>query len=154
MEIREFDSNKDFNLIKNWVTDERTHAMWCAGRFQYPLEKDNFEEGLHGINERCGDLPYVALIDDSQVGFFCYSFNSDTQEGMLKFVIVDPSYRGKGVATEMFLLILKHAFKKTDAKAVQLMVFPQNLRAKRFYEKIGFKERRTDVGVFTYKNEA
>ena len=154
MEIREFDLNKDFDLIKNWATDERTHAMWCADRFQYPLEKDNFEEGLHGINERCGDLPYVALIDDSQVGFFCYSFNFDTQEGMLKFVIVDPSYRGKGVATEMFLLILKHAFRETDAKAVQLMVFPQNLRAKRFYEKIGFKERRTDVGVFTYKNEA
>ena len=154
MRLRPYIPSHDFYAIKDWVTDERTHAMWCADRFQYPLEKDNFEEGLHGINERCGDLPYVALIDDSQVGFFCYSFNFDTQEGMLKFVIVDPSYRGKGVATEMFLLILKHAFRETDAKAVQLMVFPQNLRAKRFYEKIGFKERRTDVGVFTYKNEA
>ena len=72
---------------------------------------------------------------------------------MLKFVIVDPSYRGKGVAKEMFLLILEHAFKETDAEAVQLMVFPQNPRAKRFYEKIGYKERRTDVGAFTYKDE-
>ena len=153
MDIRNFESNKDFNFIKNWATDERTHAMWCANRFQYPLEKDNFEEGLRGINERCGDLPYVALIDDSPVGFFCYSYNSNTREGMLKFVIVDPSYRGKGVAKEMFLLILEHAFKETDAEAVQLMVFPQNPRAKRFYETIGYKERRTDVGAFTYKDE-
>ena len=153
MKIRAFDSDKDFEIIKNWAADERTHSMWCANRFTYPLEKENFEEGLKGIRERFGDLPYVAEINDSIVGFFCYSYNADTKEGMLKFVIVDPNCRGKGAAKEMFSIILQHVFKETNAEAVQLMVFPQNHRAKRFYEKMGFKERRTDTGAFIYKDE-
>ena len=153
MKVRAFDPDKDFDLIKNWAADERTHAMWCANRFTYPLEKENFAEVLDDINERFGDLPYVAEIDDSAVGFFCYSYNADTGEGMLKFVIVDPGCRGKGVAKEMFEIIFQHAFKETNAEAIQLMVFPQNNRAKRFYEKMGFKERRTEQGAFIYKDE-
>ncbi len=154
MEIRAFDSDKDFKSIKNWATDERIHSMWCANRFKYPLEKEDFTEALKGVYERYGDLAYVAVIDDTPVGFFCYSYNCDTREGMLKFVIVDPFYRGKGVAREMFDLILQHAFNETDAEAVQLMVFPQNPRAKSFYEKIGFKERRTVTGAFSFKDES
>ena len=153
MEIRSFDADKDFESIKNWAADERTHSMWCANRFQYPLEKENLVKALNGVYERCGDLAYVAVIRDTPVGFFCYSFNSDTREGMLKFVIVDPSWRGKGIAGEMFDLILHHAFNETNAEAVQLMVFPQNPRAKKFYEKTGFKERRTEPGAFSYKEE-
>jgi RimJ/RimL family protein N-acetyltransferase len=154
MEIRAFDPVKDFESIRNWAVDERTHSMWCANRFKYPLEKEDFAQALKGVYERCGDIAYVAVIDDIPVGFFCYSFNCDTREGMLKFVIVDPSCRGKGVAKEMFNLILKHAFNETDAEAVQLMVFPQNPRAKRFYEKMGFKERRTETGAFSFKDES
>ena len=153
MKLRAFDINKDFEAIKQWPNDERTHFFWCAGRFNYPLEKENLSEALKGINERCGDLPYVAVIEDKPVGFYCYSYNSDTKEGMLKFVIVDPDCRGKGVAKEMFTLILENAFNETEAEAVQLMVFPQNPRAKRFYEKLGFKERRTEIGAFKYKDE-
>lgn len=134
MKIRAFDVDKDFEKIKNWAADERTHSMWCANRFQYPLEKENFVEALSGAYEKYGDLPYVAVIDDAPAGFFCYSFNSGTREGMLKFVIVDPSFRGKGVAGEMFDLILQHAFNEKDAEAVQLMFFPQNPRAKRLKE--------------------
>ncbi len=153
MKIRAFDSDKDFEIIKNWAADERNHSMWCANRFRYPLEKEDLVAALKDVYERCGDLSYVAVIEDTPVGFFCYSFNSDTREGMLKFVIVDPSYRGRGIAGEMFDLILHHVFNEMDAEAVQLMVFSQNPRAKRFYEKTGFKERRTEPGVFSYKEE-
>nr|MCR5727260.1 GNAT family N-acetyltransferase [Lachnospiraceae bacterium] len=154
MEIRPFESDKDFESIKNWASDERTHSMWCANRFMYPLEKEDFSQALKGVYERCGDLAYVAVANDTPVGFFCYSFNCDTREGMLKFVIVEPFYRGKGVAKEMFDHILQHAFNETDAEAVQLMVFQQNLRAKRFYEKMGFKERRTVTEAFLFKDES
>ena len=154
MEIRAFDPEKDFESIKNWASDERTHSMWCANRFRFPLEKENLKEALSAVHEQCGDLAYVAVVEGTVRGFFCYSYNADSREAMLKFVIVDPSYRGKGLAAEMFDRILRHAFNETEAIAVHLMVFPQNPRAKRFYEKIGFKERRTDVGVFTYKDES
>ena len=42
MELRKFDIGSDFEIIKNWIDDERTHAMWCANLFEYPLNRDNF----------------------------------------------------------------------------------------------------------------
>lgn len=153
MELRAFNSDKDFERIKHWSTDERIHAMWCANRFQFPLEKENFSETLETFSEKHGDAAYVAVLEGEPVGFFCYSFNAEIKEGMLKFVIVDPECRGKGIAKEMFTILLRHAFNDTEAEAVQLVVFPQNPRAKRFYEKMGFVERRTEQGAFAYKDE-
>ncbi len=43
MEIRLFDLNSDYDAIRNWITDERTHMLWCSvakGSLQhdhYPL---------------------------------------------------------------------------------------------------------------------
>ena len=48
----------------------------------------------------------------------------------------------------------KEAFDNPNANAVHLNVFPENIRAKKFYEKIGFKERRTDENAFSFKDEA
>ncbi len=34
----------------------------------------------------CGDSPFVVTDeDDKSIGFFCYSLNHDTNEGMLKY---------------------------------------------------------------------
>ena len=44
MRIRPYIACKDYDEIKNWISDERTHAMWCANLIHFPIEKDNFEE--------------------------------------------------------------------------------------------------------------
>ena len=97
MVIRSFEIDRDFEYISKWISDERTHAMWCANLIHYPLEKENFRNFLSEISERFGDCPYVAVDDEGTVvGFYCYSLNYETHEGMLKFVMVDASARGKG----------------------------------------------------------
>ena len=102
MNIREYKADKDFSIIQNWITDERTHAMWCANKTSFPLQRESFDRLIKDITERCGDRPFVAVDDDgSIVGFYCYSINKDTYEGMLKFVMVDPQKRGKGLGREM-----------------------------------------------------
>ena len=40
MKIRVFDLDDDFDVIKTWIADERTHMMWCANLIPYPLEKE------------------------------------------------------------------------------------------------------------------
>lgn len=155
MKIREFEIDKDFDIIKDWITDERTHAMWSANHLIYPLDKGDLQQVLSEIKEMFGDKAFVAVTDEgSVVGFYCYSLNNTTNEGMLKFVVVSPQVRGKGVAGEMIKLALKEAFDNLDANAVHLNVFPENIRAKKFYEKIGFRERRTDENAFMFKDEA
>ncbi len=154
MKLRAFDPDTDFEMIRNWTTDERAHAMWCANRFHYPLEKDNFLAVLSDMALKTGDVPYVASMDDDKaVGFFCYSLNPDSGEGKLKFIIVDPECRGKGIASQMLHLAVSHAFEDTGAECVSLIVFSENPRAKRCYEKAGFCEKESDCKPFVYKDE-
>lgn len=42
MRLRAFQNN-DFDEIKTWISDERTHAMWCANLITYPMEEENFK---------------------------------------------------------------------------------------------------------------
>ncbi len=155
MNLRQYIPSKDFDEIKNWIDDERIHAMWCAGRFEYPLEQENFEVVLKFMASQWGDTPFVVSRDDgTAAGFFCYSLNEETKEGMLKFIIVNPELRGKGVANEMLDLVSNYAFEKTGAEAVHLNVFTTNIRAKKCYQKAGFTERNVTENAFSYKDES
>ena len=155
MRLRPFIFACDFDEIKNWISDARTHAMWCANIFNYPIEKENFENVLLETARKFGDSPFVATTNDGKVvGFFCYSANLDTNEGMLKFVMVDPSRRGQGFGKAMLRLAIEYAFKITKVDAVQLNVFPENAIAKKCYEGVGFVERKTDEEAFPFENES
>jgi len=155
MRLRPFILSNDFDEIKNWISDERAHAMWCANLIKYPIEKENFENVMLEAAIRFGDSPYVATTDDGKViGFFCYSVNLNTNEGMLKFVMVNPSLRGKGLGKEMLQLAIEYAFNITKVVAVHLNVFPENTRAQKCYESIGFVVRKADADAFSFKDES
>ena len=154
MRIRPY-QNKDFEVISKWITQERAHALWCANLIPYPLEKKGFDELLAEAEERFGDSPFVATTEEGKVvGFFCFSVNLSTNEGMLKFVVIDASERNKGYGCEMLKLAVKYAFEIAKADAVQLNVFAENPGARKCYEKVGFKERALTEGAFRYKEEA
>lgn len=151
MNIRKYEDS-DLEIIKNWSTDEKIHQMWCAGRTEYPVNKESFDALLADIAERCGDVPYVAVDEDGiPVGFYCYSFNGETHEGMLKFVIVDPARRGCGLGREMIRKAVLKAFESDEVQGVHLMVFTENPRARKCYESVGFKERHTTPDAFKCK---
>lgn len=165
MKLRAFNIDTDFVIMKNWITDERTHMMWCAGQLPFPMTRPAFEDFLARISAN-GDRPYVAIPDDSDcpygtvtsdekpLGFFARSLNTETNESMLKFIVVDPEARGKGVARKMLRLAIADAFENDHADAVHLNVFSTNPRARKCYEKVGFTERETTAGPFTYKDES
>lgn len=154
MRIRPY-QNKDFDIISQWITDERSHALWCANLMPYPLEKNSFDALLQEVEERFGDSPFVATTNNGQVvGFFCFSVNLHTNEGMLKFVVIDNTMRNKGYGCEMLKLAIKYAFEIAKADAVHLNVFPENPGAKKCYEKVGFKERTLTENAFSFKDES
>ena len=129
--------------------------MWCANLFKYPIEKENFDNVLSEAAIRYGDSAYVATTDDGKVvGFFCYSVNLNTNEGMLKFIVINPSQRGKGLGKAMLQLAMEYAFHITKADTIQLNVFLENTRAQKCYESVGFIARKTDTGVFRFKDES
>lgn len=153
MRIRPY-QNKDFDIISKWITDERLHALWCANLMSYPLKKKGFDDLLQQAEERFGDSPFVATTDDGKVvGFFCFSVNLATNEGMLKFVVIDNSIRNKGYGCEMLKLAVKYTFEIAKAGAVHLNVFSENPSAKKCYQKVGFKERTLTENAFSFKDE-
>ena len=154
MRLRPYIPDSDFDIIKNWITGEREHALWCADRFAFPINRENFGGVLSEHARQHGDCPFVASDDSGKpVGFFCYSLNIGSNEGMLKFVMVDPSERGKGYGKEMLKLAVKYAFDITKADAVQLMVFTENAAARKCYESVGFTERSITDSAFTFGDE-
>lgn len=153
MQIRQY-IQSDFDEIRNWITDERTHALWCANLIRYPLDKENFEDKLAEMSLKYGDTPYVATDDEGiAVGFFCYSANLETNEGMLKFVMVSPEFRGKGYGREMVALAVKNAFETTKVDMVHLNVFSNNAVARNCYLSVGFSERSITDNVFRFNDE-
>ena len=155
MTIRPYRHEQDFALLAAWSTDRRTHAMWCADRFPYPPDAAGFADSLRKIRAQSGDLPYIA--EDSTgraVGFFCYPAEPRNGEILLKFVIVDPQLRGQGIGTKMIRAAVREIFAKTDASAVQLMVFDANTAAEKCYRKAGFAERALTPEAFRFGDEA
>jgi RimJ/RimL family protein N-acetyltransferase len=154
LRLRPYIHSLDFEIIRKWITEPREHAMWCADRTDFPIAGESFCALLDDIAVSCGDAPFVVTSQDGiPVVFFCYSVNAVTNEGMLKFVMVDPSKRGKGYGREMLKLAVKYAFEFTGADRVRLCVLSVNAGAKRCYESVGFTYCGTDEDAFRYENE-
>ena len=48
MRIRPYIESRDYEYLEKWSGDARTHALWCANLFPYPLTR----EGMHNVLER------------------------------------------------------------------------------------------------------
>lgn len=72
------------------------------------------------------------------VGFYQHESAKMNHKGVLWGMYVKPAARGSGLATALAERLLEHASKAVEQ--VQLTVVVNNLRARRFYERMGFVE--------------
>ena len=152
MELRVY-APEDFEAVRGWIGDERVHALWCAGRFRFPLTRPDFERVLAGSAESLGEIPLIALRKGKAAGFFCYSLNRETREGKLRFVVLDPALRGKDLGKMLLRLAIGYAFGAGSAETLTLSVFPENVPALRCYESVGFRALTTEPGAFRFREE-
>lgn len=155
MKLRPYSARRDFEEIRNWITDERTHAMWSANLISFPIEQDEFERFLHEREDRTGESSYVVTAEDGQlIGFFCYTIDLAANEGIFKCIMNNPDYRGKGYGREMLELALKYAFEITNVNAARLYVYTNNTRARKCYESVGFVETGFTYNALSYRDES
>ena len=140
MKLRPYIASKDYQIIKNWITDGRMHDLWCAKRIPYPMTEENLQAFLEKDALEWGGKPYIATEENSDipVGFFMITVNRGANSAFFKCIMVDNSLRGKGYGTRMIEQMKRFAFDELGVSLVQLNVFDTNPGAKRCYEKAGF----------------
>ncbi len=155
MRLRPYIHVKDFDHIHKWITDERTHAFWCANLIPYPMTAETLQTVLEKEASDWGGCAYVATSDDgTALGFFVLSVNVLNNSGFLKFVIINNELRGKGYGTQMIELLQRYAFEITGVSSIQLNVFDVNTSARRCYAKNGFREDGFTENAFVFHGES
>ncbi len=87
---------------------------------------------------------FVAEVGDKPVGFVAcdanwISFFENEEVGEIHEIFVHPKWQGRGIGSELLLKALDYA-KERGRKIAELWVGIGNVKAKRFYEKFGFRE--------------
>jgi len=87
---------------------------------------------------------FVAEIDGKPVGFVAcdtnwVSFYENEEMGEIHEIFVHPEWQGKGVGSALLSKALDYA-KRRGRRMAGLWVGVGNVRAKKFYERFGFKE--------------
>ncbi len=77
--------------------------------------------------------------DGRYIGHVGLRPNDEEQCGSYRIGIVNPEYWGKGYGTEVTRLMLRYAFETLGLHRVRLRVTAYNHRARRCYEKCGFR---------------
>lgn len=154
MRLRPYFGRLDYKYIAQWINDERTHRLWCGSLLPYPLSREALEELLERDAREWDGHGFLVTEDDgTPIGFFSYSVNAPDNSGFLKFVVLNPSLRGRGCGTRMIKLALKYAFVITGVDSVAINVFDVNQGARRCYEKAGFSVRETTEAAYRYGDE-
>ncbi len=154
MRLRPYNKQKDFRYIEQWVSDAKTHALWCAGLLPYPFTEEDFHQLLYKGEAEFGDCGYIFMDEGGiPVGFCIFNINMAENFGFTKFVVLDNTMRGKGYGTKMMQLLLKYAFEIAGVEEVRINVFDCNVGAKKCYEKVGFLERTYTENVFRFEDE-
>lgn len=154
MKIREYANETDYTYISSWVQDEKTHYLWCAERFAYPLKQEDFNNVLDEAARDFKAIAYVVTDDkDSRLGFFVCSINENDKSAFISFVILNSNLRGKGYGTKMMQFISEYFLSDKKVSLLRLKVFDVNISAQKCYERAGFVLERKETNALEFKGE-
>ena len=143
MVLRDF-RQEDAPIIAGWLKSEEELYKWSADRFnKYPLSGDDINENYAPQIGTGRFIPLTALDDNGEViGHFIirYPRVDDDSSVRFGFVILDPSFRGKGYGKEMLRLGVEYVREHLSVSRIDLGVFENNSGARHCYEAVGFRE--------------
>ena len=101
-----------------------------VGRWERARHEAALVDGRHAY--------FIGRDDGRRIGFaILRDWASSERVTLLKRIAVDAPGRGAGKG--ILRLIIKRVFTETDAHRLWLGVFPENARARRAYEQVGFR---------------
>lgn len=111
--------------------------------YAYTKTKD-IKSYFRWLMNRDKDGFFVAEVDGNPVGFVAcdanwLSFFENEEVGEIHEIFVHPKWQGRGIGSALLLKALDYA-KERGRTIAELWVGIRNVKAKKFYEKFGFRE--------------
>jgi RimJ/RimL family protein N-acetyltransferase len=132
-------ADKHLDATFHWVNDPS--MMRLLGRTAR-VESDEHQRWFEQLTHRT-DCRYfsVETVDEGQhVGnIWLWDLNSTDQKAEVRILFGDEASRGRGYGSEAIRLLADHAFDSMNLHRLYAYVFSFNPRAKRAFEKAGFK---------------
>ena len=144
----------DYEYISRWITDERSHVLWCARLMPYPLTREIFHGFLRRIAEESGECGFVMSENDgTPLGFCVIAINDGENSAFIRTIVVDSQKRGQGLGCAFLQLVQAYVFDICNVEMLRLNVFDTNPAARRCYEKAGFAEDSLTPDAFDFGEE-
>lgn len=138
MDIRYF-CEKDINELCRWFNSNDEILQWAGPGLKYPLDHEQIVSMLKDTeNFPPRRLMFVGVQDFVNVVHAQIELNWEHGVAILGRVVVNPAYRGKGLAIPILQHIINHVFEKSEFERIELGVYSFNNRAINIYQKLGF----------------
>ncbi|MGI8467664.1 MAG: GNAT family N-acetyltransferase [Pyrinomonadaceae bacterium] len=122
---------EDFPLMLEWLAKPHVKKWWNDG-------DDTLEKIARHYGKSDGTARFILSDDERRVGYFQYYFAGDGSIGIDQF-IGEEDYVGRGVGTKTIKMFVDLIANKHLPARIILDPSPENKRAIRCYEKVGFK---------------
>ncbi len=139
LRLRAYQSS-DAERIAAWLEDERQLFLWSAGRMQWPLTREQFQNFAAEQLQQPRTMLITAIDEFNEpVGFLCMT-RADYQQKRIHFcfIVVTNQSRGKGYGTQMLQQAIGYAVDLLQMERITLRVFAENTAARKCYQKLGF----------------
>jgi len=142
--LRSFELSDLDEVVRHWNSMELRNLVGAAD--SGPASRNDEEEFIKRTwkqrQEKNAFTFAIETIADGKLigGISLMNINLTNRSAMLGISIYDPKKRGKGYGQESINLILGFAFRNLNLNRVELETFDFNKRAKKCYQKVGFRE--------------
>ena len=119
--------------MMSWFSCETELTDWSGPNFRYPFDLTSFIDDLKlsKLNS------FVLISNDSELLAFGQYYQR-LEKCHLGRLIVNPKFRGKGLASDLMLHICELGLKELKVKECSLFVLAHNEYAIKAYKKFGF----------------
>lgn len=119
--------------MMNWFSREQELTDWSGPNFRYPFNLLTFVEDL-----KLSTLSSFVLVSNKSELLAFGQYYERLNRCHLGRLIVNPKFRGQGVASELIHRLYTLGIKELNVKESSLFVLAHNESAIKAYEKIGF----------------
>ena len=149
--LREIEK-KDIEIINKWRKNEELIQNLGATYRYINLDVENKWYDNYLVNRNTTVRCAITMEDDDIIGLITLAnIDNVNRTAVLHIMIGEEENCGKGVGSFAISKMLSHAFLDLNLNRVELEVLTQNIRAKKTYEKLGFKYEGTKREAY-FKN--